>query len=197
MGGLSRRSKESIFSVLPAGIVMPFAGSVAPTGWAFCDGTTIDRNTYSELFIALGTSHGIGDGATTFHLPDYRGRFMRGTSAGTGRDPNAGTRASSNSGGNTGDNVGSVQGQATRKNGLSNAQSGGISAGHTHRQVGTNNFGGNVGYHNVTNAGGVLQLTSIMNTGGQSSNHTHAVGMNVGDSETRALNANVNYIIKL
>lgn len=71
----------------PPGKVDAFAMSSAPTGWLFCDGSAVSRTTYAALFLAIGTAHGIGDGATTFNLPDYRGMFLRGFDAGRGVDP--------------------------------------------------------------------------------------------------------------
>jgi microcystin-dependent protein len=65
-------------SVIPAGSVAPFSGSVVPDGWLLCDGSAASRTTYSNLFAALGTAHGQGNGSTTFNLPDYRGQFLRG-----------------------------------------------------------------------------------------------------------------------
>lgn len=66
----------------PAGCVESFAGTVAPSGWLLCDGSTISRTTYPVLFNAIGTTHGAGDGVTTFRLPDMRGRIS--VAAGTG-----------------------------------------------------------------------------------------------------------------
>jgi microcystin-dependent protein len=63
--------------VMPTGVVLPFAGTAAPTGWLACDGTAISRTTYASLFAAVSTSYGVGDGSTTFNLPDFRGRFPR------------------------------------------------------------------------------------------------------------------------
>ncbi len=59
---------------LPSGSVLPFAGAIAnvPTGFIFCNGAAINRTTYAALFAAIGTIHGIGDGSTTFNLPDLR-----------------------------------------------------------------------------------------------------------------------------
>ena len=62
----------------PAGVVLPFAGSTAPTGWLLCFGQAVSRTTYAALFTALGTSYGAGDGSTTFALPDLRGRIPGG-----------------------------------------------------------------------------------------------------------------------
>lgn len=64
----------------PAGIVIPFAGSVAPDGWLLCDGSAVSRDTYSDLFDAIGTIYGDGDGSTTFNLPDLSGRVVIGVS---------------------------------------------------------------------------------------------------------------------
>src|SRR5437899_2344559 len=63
---------------VPTGLVLPFAGSAAPTGWALCDGSAISRTTFSRAFAALGTTYGVGDGSTTFNLPDLRGRAVFG-----------------------------------------------------------------------------------------------------------------------
>ena len=64
----------------PAGIVMPFAGSVAPEGYLLCDGSAVSRSTYSDLFTAIGTTYGAGDGSTTFNVPDLSGRVVLGVS---------------------------------------------------------------------------------------------------------------------
>lgn len=70
---------------LPVGTVIPYAGSSVPTGWLLCDGTAVSRATYAALFTVVGTSYGVGDGATTFNLPDLRQRFPLGKAAsGTG-----------------------------------------------------------------------------------------------------------------
>lgn len=65
-------------SVIPAGTIAPFSGGTIPDGWKLCNGSAISRTTYSSLFATIGTSHGQGDGSTTFNLPDYRGQFLRG-----------------------------------------------------------------------------------------------------------------------
>lgn len=65
-------------SAMPAGAVIPFAGSSAPTGFLLADGSAVSRTTYSALFTAIGTTFGAGDGSTTFNLPDLRGIFVRG-----------------------------------------------------------------------------------------------------------------------
>lgn len=65
----------------PAGAIVAYGGSAAPDGWLLCDGSAVSRTTYADLFAVLGTSHGAGDGTTTFGLPDLRDRFVRGKGA--------------------------------------------------------------------------------------------------------------------
>lgn len=57
-------------------IMSPLANP--PTGYLLCDGSAISRTSYADLFTALGTLYGAGDGSTTFNLPDFRGCFLRG-----------------------------------------------------------------------------------------------------------------------
>lgn len=63
---------------VPAGCVMPFAGATPPDGWLLCYGQAVSRTSYSDLFAAIGTTYGAGDGSTTFNLPDLRGRVAAG-----------------------------------------------------------------------------------------------------------------------
>lgn len=61
------------------GMIAPFGMSSVPTGWLACDGSTVSRTTYADLFTAIGTTWGAGDGSSTFALPDLEGAFLRGT----------------------------------------------------------------------------------------------------------------------
>ena len=69
---------------LPTGAVLDFAGASAPTGFLLCDGSPVSRTTYSALYGVIGTTYGIGDGSTTFNLPDARGRAIVGVGQGSG-----------------------------------------------------------------------------------------------------------------
>ena len=62
----------------PAGVINDFAGSTAPSGWLLCYGQAISRTTYSALYSVIGTLYRVGDGSTTFNLPDCRGRVSAG-----------------------------------------------------------------------------------------------------------------------
>jgi microcystin-dependent protein len=55
------------------GEIRIFAGSYAPAGWAFCDGSQVAVSDNEALFTLIGTTYG-GDGQTYFKLPDLRGR---------------------------------------------------------------------------------------------------------------------------
>ena len=62
------------------GMVAPFAMTSPPTGWLACDGSAVSRTvTYSALFAAISTTWGVGDGSSTFNVPDLEGAFLRGT----------------------------------------------------------------------------------------------------------------------
>jgi microcystin-dependent protein len=72
-------------SFCPVGSVIAFAGATPPPGWLLCDGSgTTSRTTYSNLFTVIGTTYGTGNGSTTFHVPDMRGRTGIGAGQGSG-----------------------------------------------------------------------------------------------------------------
>lgn len=158
----------------PTGAILPYSGTSAPTGFLMCDGAQVSRTTYSALYAVVGNAFGNGDGSTTFHLPDLRGRFLRGTdNMGTaqgaaGRDPDAASRSAMNAGGNStaATAVGSVQSDAFRA--------------HTHTYTYTN-------------------FTYFVAGGGfpaPDSNQYTATSGSTGGNETRPINAYANYIIK-
>jgi microcystin-dependent protein len=95
--------------LVPTGAISAYQGTSAPTGWLLCDGSAVSRTTYSALFTVIGESCGQGDNSTTFNVPDYRGRFLRGVDGDAGLDTDKGSRTAMATGGNTGNNVGSVQ----------------------------------------------------------------------------------------
>ena len=64
----------------PAGVIIPFAGTSVPTGYLLCNGAAVSRTDYANLFAAIGTLYGAGDGSTTFNLPDARDRVLQGAS---------------------------------------------------------------------------------------------------------------------
>lgn len=71
---------------MPPGMVAAFARPTAPNGWLKANGAAVSRSTYPNLFAAIGTTFGAGDGVNTFNLPDLRGEFVRGLDDGRGID---------------------------------------------------------------------------------------------------------------
>lgn len=69
---------QSIIGSVPAGTVIQYAANAAPFGYLKANGAAVSRTTYAALFTAIGTTFGVGDGSTTFNVPDMRGEFMRG-----------------------------------------------------------------------------------------------------------------------
>lgn len=68
----------SIPLAVPPGILSPYAGGTTPTGWILCNGQAVSRSVFSALFTAIGTLFGVGNGTTTFNVPDMRGRVPLG-----------------------------------------------------------------------------------------------------------------------
>ncbi len=75
---------------VPVGAVFYFAMSQAPVNYLVCDGSAISRETYSDLFTAIGTTYGTGDGTTTFNLPNLIGKFAEGANSNIGDNVDAG-----------------------------------------------------------------------------------------------------------
>lgn len=71
-------------SGIPAGVLFPYGGTSAPSGFLLCDGSAISRVTYATLFAAIGETYGAGNGSTTFNIPDTRGRTPIGAGTGSG-----------------------------------------------------------------------------------------------------------------
>jgi microcystin-dependent protein len=80
-------SVRSITATNPyIGEISLFAGTFAPAGWAFCDGSLLNISDYNALFNLIGNTYG-GDGETTFALPDLRGRLALHSGQGSGLSP--------------------------------------------------------------------------------------------------------------
>lgn len=68
----------TLYADSPIGTILPYGGASAPSGWFLCQGQAVSRTTYSELFTVIGTNFGVGDGSTTFNLPDMRESVPKG-----------------------------------------------------------------------------------------------------------------------
>lgn len=70
-----------ITALVPTGAILAYGAATAPSEFLLCDGSAVSRATYSTLFAILSTSYGVGDGSTTFNLPNLKGRFPLGYTA--------------------------------------------------------------------------------------------------------------------
>jgi microcystin-dependent protein len=183
---------EAADGVIPAGTIAGFAGesSTAPQ-WLLCDGRSYGTTRFPSLNALISYNYG-GDGVSVFNVPDLRGRFLRGTSHTTGRDPDAGTRVAPNTGGATGDSTGSVQKYATACPKSTVAGEAGEHAHnlpavpHSNHNVALGASGFAAKYCVVWTDGSVTSAT-----GGE---HEHAV-TGGGDRETRPVNVSADWLI--
>jgi len=148
----------------PVATIIYTTRATAPAGYLKANGAAISRTVYADLFSAIGTTYGAGDGVTTFNLPDLRGEFLRGWDDGRGVD---GGRA-----------LGSWQGDAL---GLHNHPQGGsaVSNGdHTHAQGGQ---AASVGDHNHQQGGSAASngahTHTVSGTAASAGAHTHTMNL--------------------
>lgn len=164
---------------IPTGTVIWVAASSAPAGYVKCNGAALSRTTYSDLFAAIGTTFGTGDGSTTFNVPDLRGEFIRGWDDGRGVD--------------TPRTLGSAQSAAY----ASHAHSGSTSSdgAHTHTVDASNvsTFGAGTGKVMLDNTG-----TGTAPTTSSAGSHSHTfTTSSAGGSETRPRNVALLACIKI
>jgi microcystin-dependent protein len=141
---------------------MPYAGATEPSGWLFARGQAVSRTTYADLFAALSTTYGAGDGSTTFNLPDLRGRVVAGQDDMGGSSAN---RLTGLSGGVDGDVLGATGGAETHT--LTEAQL----AAHTHSLPFNAVGGGAVSGTRVTTSTANSNTTNTGSTGSGSAHN--------------------------
>ena len=167
----NKRRKSTIQGILdlvptsiPSGIVSPYAGTTAPTGYLLCYGQAVSRTTYADLFTVTSTTYGVGDGSTTFNLPDLRGRVV------AGQDDMGGVsadRLTDQSGGVDGDVLGDTGGAETHA--LTEAQL----AAHDHDYtMGINGFSSSSGIILGTNTSG-SNTTQQVDSAGSGTAHNN------------------------
>lgn len=177
-------------SFFPIGTVFYSVLTSAPSSCLACDGSSVSRITYSDLFNVLtnstNTSPAFGyETSTHFNLPDLRGKFVRGTDSGAGNDPDASSRTAQGTNGSTGDSIGSIQGYATAQGQTSIYL--GTTGGHSHQFSIGNTLGST--YFSGANSGN--EATTPTDTAGS---HVHTITSS--QNETRPLNLNLKaYIV--
>jgi microcystin-dependent protein len=124
---------------IPVGTVLTWPTGTVPSGYLECNGSAISRTTYATLFGVISDDYGVGDGETTFNLPDYRGEFLRGWDHAAANDPDAATRTDRGDG-TIGDYVGTKQAEGLKAHShviLSNGDGSG-----TYRYTGNTKYNG-------------------------------------------------------
>jgi microcystin-dependent protein len=169
---LQAATKQYVDAAGPAGAIMAFAGTTAPSGWLKCEGQAISRTTYATLFAVIGTTWGAGDTTTTFNVPDLRGMFVRGT----------GTNATGSSSGAVGPSVGTYAADTY----LNHTHT---DSGHTHTYSTPNTTQGGGTY-----TSGTVGPLSVTNTSGTGTANIQT--STTGGTETKPKNYGVLYIIK-
>lgn len=164
----------------PAGIIMAFGGTAAPTGFLACDGSAVSRTTYAALFTAIGTTWGAGNGSTTFNVPDLRGAFLRGSGTSL-LDPSSPR------------SVGSFQAEAYASHSHSNSLS---DPGHSHTV-----FGDTQGGFATGTAGSITRIATFTPYDRSGTTSSQGTGISIsnalsGGAETRPDNYAILYIIK-
>jgi microcystin-dependent protein len=180
-------------SWVPIGTILMFGGPTAPGGFMLCNGNAVLRTTYAQLFSAIGTTWGAGDGSSTFNLPDLRGRVCAGAGTGAGLTartlgqilgeethlltaaesglPTHGHTNSAVAGNDSPDHSHGVDA------GVGNAYTGYQSADHAHNTSATDvvrNVGG--GFFVQNSASGYNYNPVGLSTGGVTANHYHYIG---------------------
>ena len=157
---------------VPAGTTLPYAGSTLPTGYLWANGQAVSRTTYVDLFTAIGTAHGIGDGATTFNVPDLRGRAPFGDDT---MSRAAASRLTSN--GSNGDSGGFEDHTLTSDEMPSHSHSVGSNGSHSHSYTDVGTTGGS-----SLGSGGSRGDTTFNKTTGSAGSHSHSLGSTGGGS---------------
>lgn len=186
----------------PAGTFIHFAGALAqaPSGYLLANGAAVSRTTYADLFTAIGTTYGTGDGSTTFNLPDARGQFLRGLDNGRGVDTSR-TLGSTQAGQNASH---THTGTVDAGGGHTHTATTDVAGSHTHTIPiqSSDNTAGFSAYRTVAN---VQQSGTIAADGAHShavtvasvANHQHTFTTGgSGGTETRPTNIAVNVFIK-
>jgi microcystin-dependent protein len=126
-------------NILPTGAVLPYGGMAAPSGFVLADGASLSRTTFAALFAIFGTQYGTAS-ASTFNVPDLRGRVVAGYDSMGGSSAD---RLTNFSGGVNGDVLGGWGGLESCL--LTGAMSGVAAHTHTYNKVVINAVDGSTG----------------------------------------------------
>ena len=176
---LDTRVTTATAYVAPTGSVISFVGTVAPSGWMLCDGTQIDKTTYSALYTIVGANKFGTDTGNNFYLPDLRGRVAVGLGTNTDVDV-------------IGDNDGSAiaDRRVKHKHTLTSTATASSTATVSETSTGSQSYTYSINqYAAGSGSGFVVKCDSQAggySTGGLATavNHTHSVGVTVSTTVT-------------
>lgn len=185
-------SRAETRQMAPAGMLAHFARNTPPTGWLKANGAAVNRVAYAELFAAIGTTFGAGDGFNTFNLPDLRGEFLRGWDDGRGVDGGRGFGSAQSGSIESHDHTGSSAGAGNHAHGgtaqsagsHSHGASTGAAGNHAHTQnLYVNNSSGNDGPYATDGYGGMKESLP----GNPAGQHSHSVSIGSGGAHSHNL----------
>jgi microcystin-dependent protein len=175
----------------PIGAMYSWPTDTAPANHMARDGSAISRTTYATLFALIGTKYGVGDGVTTFNLPNHMGAFERNAALGSTRDPDRATRTDRGDG-TTGDHVGTWQISANLSH-THTGTTGTESTNHTHPYSWRSTY---IQFGGGSTQGWVGE--SVGTTGYATTTHTHNfTSASSGGTESRPANVSVLPIIRV
>ena len=185
-------SFSTVSAVNPAGAIIMYGAATAPTGYLLCNGSNISRSTYADLFSAIGTTYGSGDGSLTFGIPNLQSRFPIGYDGGSSYALAGTGGATTDTPTLSGTNAGTAITEAQMPS-------------HTHDSWGntwpSGSWTGGTGttQSSVTQTSGTLTTTSTLRTlaTGSGNTHTHTWSGTSTAVDTVPPYLVVNYIIKI
>lgn len=179
---------------VPTGAIIEFGATTPPAGYLVCDGSPKSRSAYADLFSVIGTTWGVGDGSTTFNVPDLRGVFRRGWDNGRGLDPGrpfATLQAGQNA---------AHQHSGTTNNGGTHGHTGGTSGAGNHNHTGSTSVAGDhqhtvpamngpilpiaPGFPNFVSQPGGTNVSSV------AGNHTHSLAVDYAGGHVHDVSIN-------
>lgn len=155
---------------VPAGTVTAYAGATPPAGYLSADGSEVNRLQYPDLFAAVGTTYGAGNGTTTFNVPDLRGRVV------VGRGTHADVDALTDS-----DGLAASARKTRHRHGAGSLSASGGSHDHSGNTALWNYRGDGGGSHNIGGCCGGGNAVAYGSAGG-GGGHGHAFSGSVGDT---------------
>lgn len=185
--------RPSGFDFVPIGFMGEWPTNTPPSGWLICDGSPVSRVTYKALFDVIGTTFGVGDGTTTYNLPDRRGRFgLSKAAAGTGSSIGAagGALDHTHSGGTFSGVTGATAPGTDTQGAHDHGGATGAEAAHTHSVSITSDpatvtvSGFDVGLFSAAGGAQLQHTHAVSGTTGAGSSHSHTISSGGGHSHT-------------